>query len=186
MQPFIHFWTESVQKAPSSGLDLDEVFNTFEPADWGITTNSTQRHQCPLLNMLLLTISWNFAGTQQAGICLSRQWLHRCLLGYTKRDQLYLWAILPSVTLPPATLQKTQLSSSLLPLGCTEQTTKTSGPKCSSVCGMAQQTSEMQQIGHVLWCSWHYRGGIHEGKKGYQYPSLSFRISPNASKSIRL
>lgn len=176
-----------MQKAPCSVLDSDEVFNTFEPADWGITTNSTQKHQCPLINVLFLTTSWNFAGTQQAGIYLSlSQWLHWCLLCYTKRDQLYLWAILPSVTLPPATLHKTQLSRSLLPLGCTEQITKTSGPKCSSVCSMAQQKSEMQQTGHVLWCPWHYRVGIHEGKKGYQYPSLSFRNTPNASKSIRL
>lgn len=64
----------------------------------------------------------------------------------------------PVLPCPPTTFHKTQLSSSLLLLGCREQTTNTPGPKNSSVCSMAQQTSGMQQIGHVLWCPWHYRG----------------------------
>lgn len=31
----------------------------------------TQKHQCHLLKVLLLTTNWNFAGTLQVGICLS-------------------------------------------------------------------------------------------------------------------
>lgn len=140
-----------MQKAACSGLASDEGFRPLNLQIW-------ESQQIARRSISVARYRYRFS--QPAGILLRQgrwspaslsPWHH--ILCHITRDQLYLRATLPNITLPPAAFPKSLSSSSLLPLGCTKQTTKTPGPKCSSVCSVARHTSEMQVTGRLLWVS---------------------------------